>query len=158
MNTTKVEELLREAADELRKYVSAQVEAWQQIPHWALESSGRTGWSDGASIPYQYGLLGLDTNWPHRVFVDLGSGCMVSSTGDELIDATDKDILDAFLSAPSNFEAAQIMSTMIERATNGNDLYNKVENDAMREELRERYNVPRIWTNTAKPIRYSYQY
>lgn len=156
MNTEKIEKLLHEAAEEIRRYAAAQVEAWRTVPYWTIESEGRGGWNGNWGLPYKYGLLGVDPGWPHYVFVELSSGRLIRQNGEELVDASDDEVIGAFNKSPGRFNAMAVVAERIQRATDGRDTYNKVENDKEREKLRERFQIPLSWVEPAKPIRYAY--
>ena len=157
MDAKKATKLLHEAAEEIRRITALQVEAWQTVPYWTLESEGRGGWADGWGIPYKYGLVPADGGWPHRLFVEAATGRLVQSMRDSISDAPDDAILTAFINSPLGFDASYAVSSRMQRATDGNDTYNKEVNDQRRDELRERYKVPMKWTEHAKPIVYTYQ-
>ena len=156
MNTDRIDELLKGAADEIRNYVASQVEAWRTVPYWALESEGRGGWIDGWRLPYRYGLIGANSEWPHNLFIELCSGRLVYSCRDEVLDASDKSVLRAYLASPVKFDASKVVTRMVEMATNGQDSFDKERNDRERDKLRHQYNVPTVWTEPAKPIRYAF--
>lgn len=156
MTTSTTNKLMHETAEELRRSVASRAQVWQMIPFWTLESEGRGGWSDNWGLPYRYGILGVDTNWPHRVFVECATGRLVSHRNGELVVAPDEQILAAYTLSPEMFEAVDQLALRIDRATNGKDTYNKEVNDEQRDEMRERLQVPIFWTTLAKPIQYRY--
>ena len=157
MNTTEIQELLHQAAEKIRAGVLAQVDTWRLIPYWTLESEGRSGWNSNHGLPYQYGLLGLDDKWPHRLFVELSSGRLITSKCD---DASDSAVVKAFLDSRELFDATARLDARKALAASDSNVYSKAmrdRNDARRAELRDEYKVPEVWTQSAKPIRYRYQ-
>lgn len=124
METQEIESLLHQTAEEIRKYTASQVEAWQAIPYWTLESEGRSGWADHWGLPYKYGLLGVDKEWPHQLFVELSTGRLVCSMRDEVVDASDELVVATYARSThvaSLFDASARLAERVDRATNGKD-------------------------------------
>jgi len=156
MGTREINTLLEQTANAIREYTADQVEVWQAIPYWTLESDGRGGWSDNRDIPYRYGLIGVGSQWPYQVFVELWSGRLVQIRDNEIQVAPDQRIITNYIESASRFDALAQVIAMMDQATNGEDTYNKEGNDARRAELKAKYNVPRRWTTPATPIIYRY--
>jgi hypothetical protein len=156
MEIPKALQLIHESAEEIRKAVATRVQAWQALPYWTLESEGRGGWSENHGLPYRYGIFGLDMNWPHQIFVECATGRLVSIKSNAVVDASDEQVISAYTSSPGRFDAVKQLAECIDLATNGKASIDQERNDQQRDELRDKYHVPQIWTEPAKPIRYSY--
>lgn len=156
MNTDKINTRLHELAESIREYVVTQIETWQKVPYWSLEAEGRGGWLDNAHIPYTHGLHRIYPSWPPRTWVELATGRIVCQEGDVLIDAPDSMVVEAYIQAANELDASEVLKSRVDRATNGNDTFNKERNDEERTRIRERHDVPTVWTTPAKPICWSY--
>lgn len=158
MGIQEIDALIKQAANEIRKYVAGQKTTWQRIPYWTLESEGRGGWQDNWGLPYRYGVFGLDIQWPHQLFVELSTGRLVCNDPSGVYDAPDDLIVTTYTSVGSLFDAKTLYDERVDRASNGRDTYNKRKNDLRRAQMRAQLQVPLVWTSPAKPIAYSYRY
>jgi hypothetical protein len=156
MEIPKALQLMHETAEEIRNEVATRVQAWQALPYWTLESEGRGGWDSNHSLPYTNGLFGVSSSWPHRVFVECATGILVVNGGANVEKASDEDVITAYASSPERFDVVKQLAYCIDLATNGKDTWDKETNDRRREEFRDEYKVPFVWTEPAKPIKYSY--
>jgi hypothetical protein len=77
-----IERQAKTLVDEIRSYSKEQKSFWNQLPYWALEADGRTGFSDSYSRAYRTGYWAVDKsiiNGCYTVYVDLENGELVNA-------------------------------------------------------------------------------
>lgn len=68
---------VRGLAAAVREYAAAQVPLWQQLPYWALQADGRTGWDSRYGNAYRYGCWSVGTGRKYDIVqVDLETGAL----------------------------------------------------------------------------------
>src|ERR1044072_381479 len=84
----------KDLANIIRSYSESQKDIWQQIPYWANQADGRSGWSDNLYRAVHYGYLGIDSPIIPRGgfyvgFVDLENGKIMAGTDSNHEDSYD---------------------------------------------------------------------
>lgn len=106
-----------ELIEDIKKYSEAQSELWQQIPWWANQADGRSGFSDNYNRAFNLGfwpLRGSTESGYYPIFVDLENGKLVSPWNLEDY-ALDKDILN-LANSPEQIDSALLLNKIKEEA------------------------------------------
>ena len=92
----KISEFRKEIIEQMKLYSESQKETWRQIPFFALEADGRSGFSDSYSVAYRNGFWRISSSvakhGSYTVCVDLETGQLVNAFN-VLEPATDRDLL-----------------------------------------------------------------
>ena len=130
-------------ARQVRLYVAGQKQLWQQIPYLALEANGRSGFASDEQ-PWMSKLWTLHKPGDGAVFIDLVEAKIVNSEKTEVSD----NLIIPLLNCLADFDAQAIIDRLTEEASmpykNG---YDPATNDALREEIRAKYNVQKYSTS-----------
>jgi hypothetical protein len=76
---TEIKDRADALCEQIREFSKSQKDIWQQIPWWANQANGRTGWSDNYTRAVESGYYATySENGYYRVYIDLENGRLVS--------------------------------------------------------------------------------
>lgn len=133
----------KELVNSIRELSKSQKDAWQQVPFWALQADGRTGFSDQYSRAYRQGYWAVETTvhkGSYSVYVDLETGELVSAF-DPRKQARNTDVL-MIASDPIQIDAVSLVKELSRDAKQPVDTYyNAQKQDKWRQAILKELNL-----------------
>jgi len=136
--------LARVMVQRIREYSESQVELWRQVPSWALEADGRSGYSDQYARAYRNKLWAINSSVGlgqrgYTVYVDLFNGALVEVGEGRTCSAKDDRLL--FLALHLDELDAQKVIDSLEALISGRYVFSNAMTSTERERLREQYGL-----------------
>jgi len=119
-----ISENIKVAAEKIREYSHSQVDIWRQIPNLALQTDGDNGYYPYKQFVYSNGLVDIspDSRGSIILVVDCENGSILSLSCIDRVKyiadsfASDEEIMDAWISHQSAFDAQYQLDTLRQAA------------------------------------------
>jgi hypothetical protein len=109
LNKSMIELCAKETVSMIRRYSESQVELWKQVPSWALEADGRSGYNSCLCLAYERKLWTIN----HRsLLVDLNNGKLMGFKGAMSLECASDHVVLEYALLLDRLDASKILDEL----------------------------------------------